>query len=85
MELLFVNVYLPYFCNENYPDYLMCLGNISSILNNNNVNGIMIIGDFNAAIGSEFYGELECLCNEKNILKQKRKYQEYTSKRGSLR
>ena len=67
MDLLFINVYLPYFCNENYPDYLMCLGNISSILDNNNVNGIMIIGDFNAAIGGEFYSELECLCNEKAL------------------
>lgn len=56
-SLLIINVYLPYYCNDNYPSYIMYLGKIESIIDNHNANGVLILGDFSADVNGIFYNE----------------------------
>ena len=67
-KYLILNVYLPYFSEDNIPDYLMYMGKIESILESTEVNGVMIIGDFNAEPGKLFYEELSRLCQEYDLI-----------------
>ena len=67
-EYLFVNVYLPYYCNDNFPEYLMYMGKISTIIDSCNADGIMILGDLNADIDGAFYNEVQQLCNTKDFI-----------------
>ena len=56
-NILILNIYLPYFSQENYDNYLNYVGKISSIIQDHDHNDIMIIGDFNANIDSPFFHE----------------------------
>ena len=60
-KYLFLNVYLPYECSDNYGGYMYYFGKIASIINNSD-NFIYALGDFNAHINSigcrNFGGEL---------------------------
>ena len=60
-KLFILNIYLPYFSNENYDEYLAYVGTISSIIENHDHNDIIVIGDFNADINSVFYNEWHTL------------------------
>ena len=66
-KLLILNVYLPYYCTENYDDYLLCIGNCASIIEEYDHSDILILGDFNAAVGGQFYREWENLCDDTDM------------------
>ena len=56
---LCINVYLPYYCAENIDEYYMYMGKLSSIVEECDASGIIVLGDFNADVGKLFYRELE--------------------------
>lgn len=47
-SMLFVNVYLPFECDENAPEYSHCLGKIMSNLEESTESYAYVLGDFNA-------------------------------------
>jgi exonuclease III len=55
---LFVNVYLPYQCYENFDDYVHYLGKLISVVEESDSSSIVLVGDFNAKVGSIFENEL---------------------------
>ena len=67
-ELLIINVYLPYFSLDNYDNYLHYVGKLNSIVESTNDGEIMILGDFNAATGGEYFREWDILCNDHDML-----------------
>ena len=72
MKYLFLNVYLPYECSDNYDSYMHYLGKIASIINNSDDNFMYALGDFNAHINSvgcrNFGGELLSLCEDEGLV-----------------
>ena len=67
-KYLFVNVYLPYYSDENMAEYTMYLGKLESLVEEHNVDGIVIMGDFNAAPGKDYFFQLKDFCDEFNLL-----------------
>ena len=71
-QYLFINVYLPYECPDNYDNYMHYLGKIASIINNSTDGCIYVLGDFNAHINSvtsrNFGSELLSLCDEESLV-----------------
>ena len=63
----FINVYLPYQCDDNYDEYMLCLGKISAIIDESASNKVGVIGDFNAALNTPFYRELADFCVKNNL------------------
>ena len=70
-KYLFINVYLPYCSQENWPDYLLYLGKLASIVDSSEADGIALIGDFNSdpykAAHRYFFRELEQFCNGRDL------------------
>ena len=62
--MLILNIYFPYYCPENYDEYLRRIGNCSSIIEDYDHNDILILGDFNAAVGGSYFREWTNLCDE---------------------
>ena len=50
-QLLAINVYLPYFSEENADSYLVYVGKISSIMEDDLGSEVMVMDDFNACVG----------------------------------
>ena len=52
----FLNVYLPYQCDNNYDDYMQYMGKIASIINESTscLAHVAVVGDSNAKRGSPF-------------------------------
>ena len=67
-DLLILNVYLPYDCNDNFDDYILYIGKISSIIEEYKSNEVMIIGDFNAKPSSEYYSEWLAASEQYNLI-----------------
>ena len=68
LKYLFLNVYLPYCCADNLNEYDMYMGKIASIIDNSDVAGVVVLGDFNAGPTNNFYCELQQLCSVKNLI-----------------
>ena len=72
-DMLFVNVYLPYCCDENMEDYLYYMAKVDSLLSDYHSPFVFIIGDFNAHItcsghnGHKFGEQLLNFCQTENI------------------
>ena len=66
--LYFVNVYLPYQCPDNYDLYVEYLGKLSAIIEDYDSSKVGIIGDFNAAVGTTFEGELLEVCTHHELI-----------------
>ena len=64
----FVNVYLPYQCPNNYDLYVEYLGKLSAIIEDYESNKVAIIGDFIAAVGTTFDGELLEVCTHHELI-----------------
>ena len=60
-KLMCLNIYLPYFSNDNYDEYLGYVGKISSIIEDYDHNDLMVIGDFNADVNTPFFSEWDSL------------------------
>ena len=69
---IILNVYLPYCSHENWPDYLLYMGKLASIIDNSEADGIAVIGDFNCDpyknTHSSFFRELDQLCNIRDLV-----------------
>ena len=65
--MLFINVYLPYQCDENYDDYVHYLGKLSSYVEDSTTASIVIVGDFNAKLDSIFENELIIFVDNNNM------------------
>ena len=68
LNYLIINVYLPYYCEENTAEYTSYMGKLESILEESEVNGVIIIGDFNAKPNSEYFTQLTNLCSEYDLI-----------------
>ena len=65
--LLGINVYLPYYCEENYDDYLFYIGKILSVVDELDNCGLMVLGDFNCTPGGDFYREWLNACGDYSL------------------
>ena len=61
-HLYFLSTYLPYQSDDNFDLYLEYIGKISALIDECHSSNIMILGDFNAAVGTLFESELLELC-----------------------
>ena len=58
IEMLILNVYLPYECPDNEPEFESCLGKIHAILEDCTTPYVCIVGDFNADLQKREFGKL---------------------------
>ena len=62
MSCYFLNVYMPYQCDDNYDLFVEYIGKISSIIEESVTSNLIVLGDFNAAVDSVFESELLEMC-----------------------
>ena len=67
IDSLYVNVYLPYQCDDNLDNYMYYLGKLSAIINESPTSNITVVGDFKAKIGSPSEDELQSVVCSSNI------------------
>ena len=67
IDSLYVNVYLPYQCDDNYDSYVYYLGKLSAIIDESPTSNITVVGDFNAKLGSPFEDELQSVVRSSNM------------------
>ena len=67
-RMLFLNLYMPFQCEENYDTYLDYLGKAASILAAAPTSKFALIGDFNASVNSKFENELISFCEQSNLI-----------------
>ena len=63
VSMLFISVYMPYQCDDNFEMFMEYIGRISALIEESSTNIIAIVGDFNAAIDTQFEAELQEFCN----------------------
>ena len=61
-------LYLPYQCDDNYDLYVEYIGKISALVHESPTCNIMILGDFNAAVGTTFEVELLEMCRSLKLI-----------------
>lgn len=66
-KYLVVNVYLPFQCAENSDLYLEYLGKLRAMFDNTDCSRLVILGDFNANLGTAFYRFLTDFCSEEDL------------------
>ncbi len=66
---LFLCVYMPYDCSDNYDDYMFHLNKLLTIIDNFTSPYIFVCGDFNAnmSVQSRFGRELQTACSENSL------------------
>lgn len=57
-----MSVYMPTECADNLPLFTECLGKMSAIVEDSDVENVIMLGDFNADVNSIFGDELEAYC-----------------------
>ena len=71
-KLVILNIYMPYQCIQNQEQYIDNLWNIYSFIESINTTNFMIIGDWNANLGTSgnslFGPILEEFCKENNLI-----------------
>ena len=67
IDSLYVNVYLPYQCDDNRDSYVYYLGKLSAIIDESPTSNITVVGDINAKIGSPFEDELQSVVCSSNM------------------
>ena len=65
---VFINVYLPFQCEDNYENYLNYLGKLTAVVEEIATSNIVVLGDFNAAKDTKFENELLLWCNSNNCI-----------------
>lgn len=65
-SILVFSVYMPTDSNDNLPEFTDCLSEMCSIIENNNIETVYILGDFNAHPGELFSNELRDFCCEQS-------------------
>ena len=64
----FLNVYMPYPCDDNYELYVEYIGKISSLIEDSVTSNLIVLGDFNAAVNTLFESELVNMCNTHQLV-----------------
>lgn len=62
--LLIFSVYMPTISIDNLIDFSECLSEIIAITDNNNVDLVIVLGNFNAHLGELFSNELLTVCED---------------------
>lgn len=57
-SFLVFSVYMPTNGLDNLPEFTHCLGEMNAIIDNNNIDSVFMLGDFNAHPSELFYSEL---------------------------
>ena len=52
--LVFINVYLPFQCEDNYEKYFNYLGKLTTLVEELATSNMVVLGDFNAAKDTKF-------------------------------
>jgi len=65
--MLFINVYLPYQCDENYDDFVRYLGKLSAHIEMSTTASVVLVGDFNSKMYSTFETELLDFVKRNNL------------------
>ena len=68
LSLLLVNVYLPTNSRENREEQDMYIGRLASLIEDAQEQNICVLGDFNAAPGTEFYDDVQNMCVERDMI-----------------
>ena len=58
----FLNIYLPYQCDDNYDVFVEYIGNLSALIDEGSTSNLILLGDFNAAVNTTFESERVDLC-----------------------
>lgn len=82
-QLLIICVYMPTDSPDNLVEFSECMSEIVSIVENNNIESVFMLGDFNANPGEPFGREMESFCSDQNwlcvdLIKLGRRSGEYT-------
>ena len=65
---VFINVYLPFQCEDNYENYFNYLGKLTAVVEETATSNIVVLGDCNAAKDTKFENELLLWCNSNNCI-----------------
>ena len=68
MPCYFLNVYMPYQCDDNYDLFVEYIGKISSINEESVTSNLIVLGDFNAAVDTVFESELLEMCKSHQLV-----------------
>ena len=70
VKMLLIGAYLPYNSEQNFEEFIFCLGKIRSIVDDFDSPYVYICGDFNADIEkqSSFGRELQAFCHESELI-----------------
>ena len=69
VNMMLINVYLPYECNDNVDEYLDSIGVLTSLVDNAPTHHVCVVGDFNADIHKRRFGQhVAQLCTDKNLV-----------------
>lgn len=63
-SLLVISVYMPTDKSVNLPIFTDCLGAVSAIVDNEQIECVFVLGDFNAHPSEPFFGELSNFCSD---------------------
>ena len=66
--LVFINVYLPFPCEDNYEKYLNYLSKLTALVEELATSNIVVIGDFNATKDIKFENERLHWCKSNNFI-----------------
>ena len=69
---VFINVYLPFQCEDNYENYLNYLGKPTAVVEEIATSNIVVLCDFNAAKDTRFENELLLWCNSNKCMSDKK-------------
>ena len=68
VSMLFISVYMPYQCDDNFEMFMEYIGKISALIEESPTSNIAIVGDFNAALDTQFEAELQEFCNNLSLV-----------------
>ena len=61
------SVYMPFFSNENFDNYIECLAELKNICDSSHSSMCIFGGDFNANLGTPFHTLIENFCADENL------------------
>ena len=67
VNILFINVYLPYHCEDNYDTYIEHLAILNNIISNSDSSNFTVIGDINSHTSTMFGDEISDLCERLDL------------------
>ena len=59
VSLLFISVYMPSQCDDNFELFMEYVGKLSALIEESPTSNVVLLGDFNAFIDTQFDTELQ--------------------------